>query len=122
MNCPVCDEKLRAVQKYGVEVDICPGCKGIWLDRGELEKILELEANGGPVTSREEIRPREAAPRYEEPRSRESAPRYQDAPRHRDHDDDDDRRRGYDQHGRPQQKRRESWLGDLLGSFGGGDD
>jgi hypothetical protein len=36
MNCPVCDAPLRAIQKYGVEIDICPGCKGVWLDRGEL--------------------------------------------------------------------------------------
>jgi Zn-finger nucleic acid-binding protein len=43
MNCPVCDEKLREIEKYGVMVDICPSCKGVWLDRGELEKIAKLE-------------------------------------------------------------------------------
>jgi Zn-finger nucleic acid-binding protein len=43
MQCPVCDERLREVEKYGVMIDICPACKGVWLDRGELEKIARLE-------------------------------------------------------------------------------
>lgn len=44
MDCPVCGDKLKAIEKYGVEVDICPGCKGVWLDRGELEKILASDS------------------------------------------------------------------------------
>jgi uncharacterized protein len=40
MNCPVCDNvRMREVQKENVLIDICPNCKGVWLDRGELEKI-----------------------------------------------------------------------------------
>jgi uncharacterized protein len=40
MNCPVCDGvRMREVQKDEVLIDICPNCKGVWLDRGELEKI-----------------------------------------------------------------------------------
>lgn len=40
MNCPICDDvKMREVQKGEVLIDICPSCKGVWLDRGELEKI-----------------------------------------------------------------------------------
>jgi uncharacterized protein len=46
MQCPVCDERLREVEKYGVAVDICPSCKGVWLDRGELEKVAGMEARG----------------------------------------------------------------------------
>lgn len=46
MNCPVCSEQLREIEKMGVAVDICVGCKGIWLDRGELEKLLDLAASG----------------------------------------------------------------------------
>jgi uncharacterized protein len=46
MLCPVCDDKLREIEKYGVMVDICPSCKGVWLDRGELEKVLSLEQAG----------------------------------------------------------------------------
>ena len=46
MQCPVCDERLREVEKYGVMIDLCPSCKGIWLDRGELEKIASMEERG----------------------------------------------------------------------------
>ncbi|MDW7672999.1 MAG: zf-TFIIB domain-containing protein [Bacillota bacterium] len=41
MNCPVCDGiKMREVEKEGVLIDICPQCKGVWLDRGELDKLM----------------------------------------------------------------------------------
>jgi len=41
MNCPVCDGvRMREVEKDGVMIDICPQCKGVWLDRGELEKLM----------------------------------------------------------------------------------
>ena len=41
MNCPVCNEQLLISEKQGIEIDYCPKCRGIWLDRGELEKIVE---------------------------------------------------------------------------------
>ncbi|MBN8569003.1 MAG: zf-TFIIB domain-containing protein [Ignavibacteria bacterium] len=41
MNCPVCNEQLLILDKQGIEIDYCPKCRGIWLDRGELEKIIE---------------------------------------------------------------------------------
>lgn len=42
MNCPVCeDSRMREVEKDGVLIDICPSCKGVWLDRGELDKLME---------------------------------------------------------------------------------
>ncbi|MGQ9823860.1 MAG: TFIIB-type zinc ribbon-containing protein [Desulfotomaculales bacterium] len=40
--CPVCGSSLREIPKYGVLIDACPECRGIWLDRGELEKIVSL--------------------------------------------------------------------------------
>ena len=44
MKCPVCkDITLLMAEKKGVEIDYCPECRGIWLDRGELEKIIEKE-------------------------------------------------------------------------------
>ena len=44
MKCPVCkDVTLLMSEKQGVEIDYCPECRGIWLDRGELEKLLEKE-------------------------------------------------------------------------------
>jgi len=41
MNCPVCNETLLLTNRQEVEIDYCPECRGIWLDRGELDKIIE---------------------------------------------------------------------------------
>ena len=40
MLCPRCDGSLTVTQRDGVEIDMCPKCRGVWLDRGELEKIM----------------------------------------------------------------------------------
>ena len=44
MKCPSCNETLLITDKQGVEIDYCPQCRGIWLDRGELEKIIDRSA------------------------------------------------------------------------------
>lgn len=41
MNCPVCSVELKMADRQGVEIDYCPQCRGVWLDRGELDKIIE---------------------------------------------------------------------------------
>ncbi len=41
MKCPVDDTTLQMTEREGVEVDYCPECRGIWLDRGELDRIIE---------------------------------------------------------------------------------
>jgi Zn-finger nucleic acid-binding protein len=41
MECPICKVTLLMSDKQGVEIDYCPTCRGVWLDRGELEKIIE---------------------------------------------------------------------------------
>lgn len=41
MNCPVDGTELRMTTREGVEIDYCPKCRGIWLDRGELDKLIE---------------------------------------------------------------------------------
>ena len=41
--CPVDSTQLRRIERSGVHVDACPSCRGIWLDRGELDKIVEQE-------------------------------------------------------------------------------
>jgi len=45
MKCPHCDIELLLGEKTGIEIDYCPKCRGIWLDRGELEKIIERTNN-----------------------------------------------------------------------------
>ncbi|MES2242176.1 MAG: zf-TFIIB domain-containing protein [Pseudomonadota bacterium] len=45
MKCPVCPEAtLLMSERQGVEIDYCPQCRGVWLDRGELDKLLDLSA------------------------------------------------------------------------------
>ena len=41
MQCPVCDVTLSISSREGVEIDFCPQCRGVWLDRGELDKVIE---------------------------------------------------------------------------------
>jgi uncharacterized protein len=42
--CPNCDSELKLSERQGVEIDYCPKCRGVWLDRGELDKIVERSA------------------------------------------------------------------------------
>ena len=44
MNCPIDDTELAMSERQGIEVDYCPKCRGVWLDRGELDKIIERSA------------------------------------------------------------------------------
>ncbi|MFZ4440614.1 MAG: zf-TFIIB domain-containing protein [Syntrophales bacterium] len=44
MNCPTCNVTLQISERQGIEIDYCPQCRGIWLDRGELDKIIERAA------------------------------------------------------------------------------
>lgn len=64
MQCPSCRTALQMTERQGVEIDYCPQCRGVWLDRGELDKILERAGaeRGAPSPSgfrgeREEERP-----------------------------------------------------------------
>lgn len=43
MNCPNCNEILLMTVRSNVEIDYCPKCRGIWLDKGELDKLLEQD-------------------------------------------------------------------------------
>lgn len=54
MQCPVCsDTSLMMTERQGIEIDYCPRCRGIWLDRGELDKIIErsLSQDSTPVAA-----------------------------------------------------------------------
>ncbi len=50
MNCPVCNIALTMTERQGVEIDYCSKCRGVWLDRGELDKIIERASS--EMTSR----------------------------------------------------------------------
>lgn len=104
MLCPVDNETLVMADRSGVEIDYCPKCRGVWLDRGELDKIIDraqgASATSAPVVLAEPGRAPRAAEPAHEPRDMRG--------RHRDDDDDDDRRHGH------RKKRRESFLGELF--------
>ena len=44
MNCPLDGTELKITDRQGIEIDYCPQCRGVWLDRGELDKIIERSA------------------------------------------------------------------------------
>ena len=92
MNCPVDGSELRITERQGIEIDYCPQCRGVWLDRGELDKVLE----------------RSAQPAYREERDRPVPPPVRDE---RDRYSDD-RSYRFQEHGG--KSRRRSFLEDLL--------
>ena len=96
MKCPACSVDLVMTERQGTEIDYCPKCRGVWLDRGELDKIIEKSVaaeaprgSGGDRGHEGDRRPRET---YRDDRYR------------------DDR----DQHGKPYRKKRESFLSELF--------
>ena len=59
MNCPICNIPLNVSERQGVEIDFCSKCRGVWLDRGELDKIIErstLEMSSRPYPDRQDDR------------------------------------------------------------------
>jgi hypothetical protein len=55
MKCPTCtDTDLVMTDRQGVEIDYCPKCRGVWLDRGELDKIIERSSQPAPTSRRDD--------------------------------------------------------------------
>ena len=100
MRCPVCDHvDLQMTERRGVEIDYCPSCRGVWLDRGELDEIIARAASQ-PAASQHHA--------YAEDHHQAS----------RSHDDE---YREHDGHGaeKSRPKKKGGLLGDILGGFGG---
>ncbi len=89
MNCPIDNTNLQMTSRDGVEIDYCPSCRGVWLDRGELDKIIERSSQSS------------AAGQYSQPQKQE----FRDDRRHEDYKHDDHRDRKH---------KKESFLGDLF--------
>ena len=88
MNCPACNAELKMTDRGGVEIDYCPQCRGVWLDRGELEKILERSMARGSYEVDDEYGERPRSRRREDDDRRREG--YQGGYRKYDDDDDDD--------------------------------
>ncbi len=105
MNCPECATVLQMAERSGIEIDYCPQCRGVWLDRGELDKIIERSVPG-------RVPPAQAgAPvvGYQDPRLLRQHDHDKD---HDDHDDDDQRRGLFGRD--PRRRKREGLLGELF--------
>jgi len=90
MMCPSCHSTLEIAERQGIEIDYCPRCRGVWLDRGELDKIIDRSL----AFSSRENRRRDEDDDFD-PRRRW---------------EDNDRDRGYD----PKRRRRGSFLSDIF--------
>src|SRR3712207_1028750 len=105
LTCPKCGNPVRSFERSGIPIDPCTGCRGVFLDRGELERLVDAET------------------RYSEGRGYARAEELGYADRYREryppsfgHDDDDEHR--YHGHGRRRHRER----GGFLEDFFGGDD
>lgn len=72
MKCPVCDNvDLLMSERSGVEIDYCPKCRGVWLDRGELDKIIANSSAPQPIPQ-SNIYDRGYNQSYHKPKKKES--------------------------------------------------
>lgn len=78
LMCPNCSVSTQQVRRFDVELDMCPQCRGVWLDRGEVEKMLGFERANLDPTHRDHER---------------HEPRRDHRPEYRDDDHDHHRRR-----------------------------
>ena len=93
MKCPTCDGvNLVMSERSGIEIDYCPQCRGVWLDRGELDKIIERAA---PAAAQQPAQ--QAAPVQQPQQAYRQAPPPQ-----------------YDERGYYRKKKREGFLGELF--------
>jgi len=102
--CPKCGNPWRSFERGGITIDQCTGCRGVFLDRGELERLTEAETRyteGHSYARAEELG---YGDRYRE--------RYPAPFRHHHDDDDEDRHYG---HGRRRHRERGGFLEDLFG-------
>ncbi|MBY6202804.1 zf-TFIIB domain-containing protein [Maritalea mobilis] len=65
MKCPVDGTPMLMSERQGVEIDYCPHCRGVWLDRGELDKIIE-RSSPGPAEERHSTEAPRQKPRDED--------------------------------------------------------
>ncbi len=107
MNCPKCNIALSMTDRQGVEIDFCPQCRGIWLDRGELDKIIE---RAGPSLAP----PPAASPAHSSGAPPPMPPPARDYRRRDDDDDDDYPHRSSDGSYDARRKKKKGFLGELF--------
>ena len=107
MKCPMdTDVDLVMTDRQGIEIDYCPKCRGVWLDRGELDKLIDRSATAAPAP--QQAYQEQSFLPQQDPRQRQD----HDYREHRRYDDDDDEHRRY-QHGGGHHKRK-SFLSNIF--------
>ncbi|MFZ4720695.1 MAG: zf-TFIIB domain-containing protein [Ilumatobacteraceae bacterium] len=109
MKCPTCPEStLVMADRAGIEIDYCPTCRGVWLDRGELDKIIERSAGAAPVAAAA-TSPAAAAtgtpPPYQQPPAQYPQPQGQPQHHSKYHSK---------YHASPYKKKKSSFLGEIF--------
>ena len=102
LMCPNDNAQMQTLDRNGVQFDMCPSCRGVWLDRGELEKLMALERED--AAGQAAPPPRQQAPYQAPPQPQQHyapPPRYEEPRRYKD---DDDRHR-YGQQGHYKKKK-----------------
>jgi Zn-finger nucleic acid-binding protein len=100
MDCPICKVELKMAERQGVEIDYCPQCRGVWLDRGELDKIIEKSTLSVPPSG--------------VPGSREGERRYEDRRQDEGSHPGEHGGHGYDERYGGKKHKKKSFLGDIF--------
>ncbi|MFA6963869.1 MAG: zf-TFIIB domain-containing protein [Patescibacteria group bacterium] len=72
MKCPLCNIDLVMSDRQGIEIDYCPQCRGVWLDRGELDKIIERSSQDSSNRIQQNETPRVSYDHQHEDRRKEN--------------------------------------------------
>ncbi|HET8778580.1 MAG TPA: zf-TFIIB domain-containing protein, partial [Agromyces sp.] len=108
MNCPACNVALMMTERQGTEIDYCPKCRGVWLDRGELDKIIDRASNELGAAQSAPAAPAQPVPPQPGPPQQPAYGQQSYDSGNRGYDN-----RGYDQGGY-RKKKKESWLSELF--------
>lgn len=89
LMCPNDNAAMQTLERGGVQFDMCPSCRGVWLDRGELEKLMASATEEGRVSAPQAAPPQPSyPPQQPAPQPWGAQPAYRDE-RYRSRDDDD---------------------------------
>lgn len=106
MQCPIDQTTLQMTERQGIEIDYCPQCRGVWLDRGELDKLIEGAANQAGAFNTAPPPPSQGYQQQQPPPQRYNDPGYR--PQHNIHDSDDPSYKHY------KKKKKGGFLGELF--------
>jgi len=124
MKCPVDETVLQMTDRQGIEIDYCPQCRGVWLDRGELDKVIERSAGESSGSAYDQPAPpafgeppRPSYQRSDDSRGSDDYRRSDNSRRSDDYRRSDDSRRSDDYRrdsGHSKKRKKEGFLGELF--------